>query len=48
MVKQQELVYACGCSWTQMYARGTSKREAKADKEWAAREACPKCERKKQ
>ena len=46
MVKQQNVTHRCGCTWTVMYARGASKREAKVARESAAKKACAKCEGK--
>ena len=47
MVKQQKVTHLCGHAWTVMYARGASAREARLDRERAARTECAKCEDKR-
>ena len=46
MVKHQKVTHLCGHARTVMYARGASSREARLDRERAARTACAKCEEK--
>ena len=42
--EQMEITHACGCRWTNMYPKGTTKRELRLRRERAAREICANCE----
>ena len=40
------LTYQCEHSWTRIYSKGISQREAKQSQDFAKQEKCPKCENK--
>ena len=43
LVVRQEIIYACGCSWTREYSRGATKTEAKRTDSIERIKICPKC-----
>ena len=43
-IKSIEIVFACGHTYIQQYAKGATKREADAAIRFSAEQLCPKCE----